>query len=369
MISLPSPLPPLGGTTHQRIQQIDDLRTAWNFLITERLHHLVQATEFTSLCDKDQHSLQDALDAQRIQENLRQELRQKELRTIVDALHHAGLFPVMLKGAALAPRLYPTAAARPSVDIDLLIPHDATDTAHRVFCAQGWISDAGVRGQWVSHQFSYRTDHSPALRTTIDVHWQLTNRQQLRDALRYAEIFSRAAAPQNHFPFAHRISNTDAMVHAIVHLIAHHHDEAIPAIWYLDIAALDAHMSPKARNAALAHLQERGLLDLAAMVWQRAETAIGFVPSSESTFLLTRPIPKRLRWSLAPQNRSQEILADLRALSSAQRLRYLGELVLPNEQNLRAAYGPADRHTPLWRLYLRRVWERGIVPRTPNDKR
>lgn len=366
MISLPPPLPPLGGTVREQIQDAQYLRNAWEILRAHRLYHLLEASDFTALSDGNRTELQRQVEALRTQDILRHAVRSQDLQKLISALHTADIFPIVLKGAALSTPLYPTPASRPSVDVDLLVPLEAVDALHRLMHTLGWISDAGVRGEWVSHQFSYRSPRSAALSTRVDIHWRLTNRPQLHHALGYDELFARATPPEERFPFAHCIALPDALIHAIVHLIAHHHGEENPAIWYLDIAALDARLSSAERIQVLAKLRDRGLLDLAAIAWQDAARLIGFTPSAESRFLGTHKVPKSLQWSLAPVSRPQEIVADLRALPTRSKLRYLRELLLPNEQNLRAAYGPADRHTPLWRLYVRRFQERGIRPRAPK---
>lgn len=64
---------------------------------------------------------------------------QRRLAETVAALDRAGIKGVMLKGAALATRVYGSFAERPMTDIDLLVPADRARDALRVLLATGWL--------------------------------------------------------------------------------------------------------------------------------------------------------------------------------------------------------------------------------------
>lgn len=360
MLQLASPLPPLGGRTWDRIAAIADKQSAVEFLWKERLYALLTDKDFPSLPSSARAELNDELYKIRTKLALRQAVRARDLEHVMHALQARGVMPVVLKGAALGPRLYPDAASRPSVDVDLLIAREDIDTVHEVFHAQGWVLAAGIRGHWVSSQWSYRTERSDALSTSVDIHWRLTNRPQLHHALSYQEVFRRAVSPDGRFPFAHTISSVHALVHAVVHLVAHHADEHIPVLWYLDIASLERSLSRGERLEAVSILRARGLLEIAAQVWQASALEIGFQPSEETAFLLHHPTTATDSWRFSAQTRAGQVFADLAALSWRARVGYLREVLFPPEDNLRAAYGDEAENTPLWRLYARRFLQRGI---------
>lgn len=367
MIELPSPLAPLGGHIVERIVAATDLQDARQLLWSERLYGLLTADAFHGLSDTDRGTLALELQQLRTRFEVRQEVRERDLYSAIRALHERGVNPVILKGAALGPRFYPSAASRPSVDVDLLISAQDISAVHDVFQTLGWKLASGVRGRWISSQWSYRTARSDALSTSLDIHWRLSNRPQLHYALAYKEILEQAHAPTKTFPFAHTISSTHALVHAVIHLIGHHRDEHIPALWYVDIATLERALTPEERARAIHILRARGLLALAAKTWQDAAKDIGFQPSEETAFLLKASARREDGWKVAPSTRVGEVLADLSALSGYQRIGYLRELLFPPEESLRAAYGDTDRDTALWRLYLRRLWARGV--RRKNEGR
>lgn len=354
------PLPPLGGQVAHRLATLQSASAAMAFLLTERLYGLLDANAFTNLSASEQSALDEALRALRTQAELRHTVRCRDLHDVVTALTEESIVPIALKGAALTPSVYPSAIARPSIDVDLFIPPDAVPDIHRTMTAHGWELSSGVRGRWVSSQFTYRSPRSEALSTSIDFHWRLTNRPRLNHALSYAELRAHSTYAPDRYPFVRCVWPVHALVHAVVHLVAHHRGEDIPAIWYMDIAALDALLSPAERLKALEILRTRGLLPLAAEAWQGANERIGFSPSRESAFLLDMPITQRSRWQLTPSSRLQEVAADLSSLRPTQRIYYLQELLFPPESSIRAAYGDADQDTPLWRLYLRRLRQRGV---------
>lgn len=362
----PHPLPPLVGHVAHRAARVQSASAAMAFLLEERLYGLLDADAFPSLSVSEHEALDGALRTLRTQAELRHTVRCRDLNEVVAALSEASIVPIALKGAALVHSVYPSAIARPSIDVDLFIPPASVPDIHRIMAARGWELSSGVRGRWVSSQFTYRSPRSEALSTSIDFHWRLTNRPRLNHALSYAELRAHSTVVPDRYPFVRCVSPVHALVHAVVHLVAHHRGEDIPAIWYVDIAALDTLLSPAERLKAIGILRTRGLLPIAAEAWQGAAKHIGFSPSRESAFLLDMPIAQRSRWQLTPSTRIQEVAADLSSLGPAQRIYYLQELVFPPESSIRAAYGDADQDTPLWRLYLRRLRQRGI--RRAKDK-
>jgi hypothetical protein len=59
-------------------------------------------------------------------------------RAAAVALEHEGIFPVMLKGPALAARLYGESAARVCSDLDWFVPASSLDALHCVMAREGW---------------------------------------------------------------------------------------------------------------------------------------------------------------------------------------------------------------------------------------
>lgn len=360
---MPTPLdqlPPLSGQIGHRLATIACPSAAVELLVRERLYGILNAEAFDGLSQSNQQAVNEALGVLRTQAELRHAVRCRDLRAATAALAERNIFPIALKGAALVPSVYHSAIARPSIDVDLFIPPESVPEIHRTMETLGWTLSSGIRGRWVSSQFAYRSPRSDALSTTIDFHWRLTNRPRLNHALSYDELRAHAIPQNERYPFAHRVSLVHALVHAVVHLVAHHRSDDIPAIWHLDIAALDAQLSSQERRQAIKILRTRGLLPLAAKAWQQAAKSIGFSPSKETKFLLDVVPQHPSLWQLIPSSRVQEVAADLSSLRPVQRIYYLRELIFPPESSIRAAYGDSDKDTALWRLHLRRLRQRGV---------
>ena len=68
-------------------------------------------------------------------------LRQRQLIAVLDALAVEGIYPVVMKGTALAYSLYESPAARPRADTDLLIRRDQVDHVRRVLGRPGAVND------------------------------------------------------------------------------------------------------------------------------------------------------------------------------------------------------------------------------------
>ena len=78
-------------------------------------------------------------DPTRVQALANVALRARELRLVLQALHTAGLVPVLLKGAAfLAARAYPDSTPRPMGDLDLWLLPEHIDTALDVLQRLGY---------------------------------------------------------------------------------------------------------------------------------------------------------------------------------------------------------------------------------------
>lgn len=63
-----------------------------------------------------------------------------EIHCIVEALHSAGIEPVLLKGAAYVALELPVARGRLFGDVDVLVARDVIERAERAFLLHGWLS-------------------------------------------------------------------------------------------------------------------------------------------------------------------------------------------------------------------------------------
>src|SRR6185436_811387 len=79
-------------------------------------------------------------------------VRAHEITHVLDALAARRVFPILMKGAALAYSLYPSPAMRPRVDTDLLIPREDIAAARDVLLRRGYVEPAMTDGELVLGQ-------------------------------------------------------------------------------------------------------------------------------------------------------------------------------------------------------------------------
>lgn len=96
-----------------------------------------------------------------------------EAAPAIAALERAGIFTLLLKGAALALTAYPSPGLRPMTDVDVLVPERMAAAARRVLVEEGWRPDPPEPEQRLAHLhaqgFVREAGGSPA---ALDLHWR-----------------------------------------------------------------------------------------------------------------------------------------------------------------------------------------------------
>ena len=147
------------------------------------------------------------------------------LAEAIQAFDDAGIRAVVLKGFAISEAVYPGAAARPMVDLDLLV-RDA-DAAGAAAC----LERLGYRDE---------PDHNPAFdrrfggeirfrradenRLAVELHWDLLNSEWPRRAMRIpAEAWWQRAVPLAIGPVrTWALAPDDTLLYLAIHLAIHH---------------------------------------------------------------------------------------------------------------------------------------------------
>ena len=348
------------GSLGRAFSRITTHQAALDSLLRERLYGLGTSAWFPALGPDECAALDRALTEARLRETVRIAVREEHWLEAMDALHRHGISAIALKGFALARALYDTPSQRPSLDMDVIVDINDVPRIHELMPTIGWSLPYGVRGQYTSHQFTWAKGDEGPTRALIDFHWRITNRPALSRFLTHNHLHERATTREingRHVTLVHPI---DALLHAVIHIVAHHRGDAIPALWYVDIALLEASLRPDERVTFVRNLAANGISSIAAKIWRDAHEIIGFEPHPETRWLLHSHDARRDLWQQIPENRGSEIIADLMALRVEDRLHYLRELLLPNERSLRIAFGDQASDTPLWQLRLRRIVQGGV---------
>jgi hypothetical protein len=159
------------------------------------------------------------------------------LRGLLQIAFQHGVRPLLYKGAALAHRVYERSWERPRSDADLLIAETDEPLMRRALEAAGYERAWAVDGALVTRQFQYCRASPPQPEQHVDVHTRLFNPVAFADALNWADADARAVALPALGPTARTLSDSDALLVACLHRVAHHHD-APRLIWLCDIDRL-----------------------------------------------------------------------------------------------------------------------------------
>ena len=111
-----------------------------------------------------------------VQTALRNEMFQKELAVILQALAQDGIEPVLLKGSALNLVVYQDPGERFHADIDLLVSPDQLDKTCAIMRGCGYEIDDKTHPEnfYRRHHFHLIFRHSRRAWCCIEIHWDLT---------------------------------------------------------------------------------------------------------------------------------------------------------------------------------------------------
>lgn len=165
------------------------------------------------------------------------QLQDKELERVCTALNQAEVCYLLIKGAALCYRIYPTPELRPKIDTDIFVDESALTDLKLTLGRIGYESIVAHDGGLVSYQTGMRYTDDYGVAHTIDIHWRLTNRHEYRDILGF-EYVNASSVQVPRFPFAVNTPNdVFALSLACMHLVGHHSDDP-RLIWLYDMHLL-----------------------------------------------------------------------------------------------------------------------------------
>jgi len=209
---------------------------------------------------------QQALDAAVIEA-----LRLADLREVLAALGGAA---VIMKGTALAYSIYPAPELRPRSDTDLLIERGEIDRVRRVLTSIGFDETPTSGDELGVRQHSFSRHDRFGVRHIYDVHLDIANNAVVSDALRYDELRARAVALTAISPDAFGPCNADALLHACIHRVVHHHDSD-RLIWLYDIHLLRERMTDDEHREFWDLAAERRVTAICAASVEAANRAFG----------------------------------------------------------------------------------------------
>ena len=186
-------------------------------------------------------------------EALADEVRRRELQSVLAALDAAGVRGLLMKGAALAYLCYPHPALRPRCDTDLLIKQDDQATVNRVMEELGYRRGTLTSGDLAMPQFMLVKADRTRVWHAYDFHVKIANPAVFSDLLSFEDAAARSVAVPALGESARALGPVDALLLACIHRVAHHQDSE-KLLWLYDIHLLASGMDHPTfeRFAALA---------------------------------------------------------------------------------------------------------------------
>ena len=288
----------------------------------------------------------------------KQMLRQDEISRVLSALADGGVEALLLKGVPLSFWLYPRPWLRPSCDTDLFVHARDRRRTREIFAGLGYQAPAAVTGELVSHQFTMARRDGSGIDHHFDIHWKISNPQAFSNLLTLEEMAASSRAVPELGPNARGPCPVHALLHALIHRVAHF-APADRIIWLYDIHLL---------GEALGEDEWREFADaavakgVALVCLDGLEAAGELFPSPAS-----RPWTATLRRRLDPEREkattaflAKEVdplsvfRSDLAQLGWAGRARLVREHLFPSTAYMRRRYATGSRLLLPW-LYLRRI--------------
>ncbi|MDQ3348989.1 MAG: nucleotidyltransferase family protein [Acidobacteriota bacterium] len=290
------------------------------------------------------------------------EVRERELKRVLEALHETGVDALLIKGAHLASSCYPESHLRTRSDTDLFVRAGDRRIVGAALARLRYRPQSLQTGHLVLGQTLF--DRDDAVGAALDVHWRIAQPALAASLFEFDDLWSRSVPLTRLSLVARGPSAADALALACVHQAAHHPGHDL-LLWMYDIHLLLTGFSPDDARAFVKLVEMRRM---AAVCVAGLESAAVVFPGPLVTDLLARLRPadpgEPSAALLRPHGRLRGILLDLRALDGFEaRARLAAGHLFPPPAYMRETFGPSSRAPLAW-LYLRRLWRaarRGCV--------
>jgi hypothetical protein len=268
-------------------------------------------------------------------------IRHAELQAALAQLSAAGVRPIVFKGAAVAHSHYPAPHLRVRADTDLLVPASEVPAMEDVLGRLGYVRPAETSGRLVSYQSHYHKIDRYGIVHAFDVHWRISNLQELANRFTYDELRQCGVPLDALGPSAVTVDDAHALLLALLHR-AGHHPGSRNLLWLYDLHLLARGLGPEeikrlgevAGTRVLARLAADGL-SLAGDCFGNA--AVGPVIDALST---RGPRQDDAVVVQGPWSQAGVLRLDLDALPDWRtRGRLIREHLFPSPAYMRARYG------------------------------
>lgn len=271
--------------------------------------------------------------------------RNHEFVHVIKALQCAGLSPVVFKGQALAYTMYPQPWLRPRTDIDALIEWPSFEATVDVLTSLGYERTVAIDADLVLPQLSLHK-HRHGMSHVWDLHWRISNRPALAEALTSMEILANTVETRVNDTAFLIPDRVYSLLIGCLHLVGHHADE-IRLIWLYDLHVLVSSMNESEYERFL----DRSLrtAPLQAACHAALEATQRYLPA-ERTDALCRALDPgvKARWAM-DQRYLDGLLGDVSAIGRGNRLRFVAQHLCPSADYMIKRFGIRRRwQLPYW---------------------
>ena len=267
-------------------------------------------------------------------------VRAHEIAQVLESLAGRQVFPILLKGTALAYTVYLSPSMRPRLDTDLLIARDHVAATREVLSRRGYIEATMTDGEFVFGQFPMAKVDRWGVEHVFDIHWRISSQSLFASVLTYDELDADAIMVPALGAYARAAASAHALLLACVHPVMHHRNTE-RLIWFRDIDLLVRRMSNEEldRFVHLA-LRKRMARICAHQLSIAVEQHHSPVPAMVMTRLRSASSAEPAAVYLRPHRRwHHELLWNLRNLPSwSDRRQLLREVLVPNAEYMLEAY-------------------------------
>lgn len=291
---------------------------------------------------------------------LEAEIVNRELARVLDAAGEAGVWTVVIKGAAIAHTHYPQSYLRARGDSDLVIQHEDRGRLAAILVSCGYAPADAVDGALVTQQEQWTRALGRDLVHTVDVHWKVFNRHAFADVFTAAELLDRSQ-PEPALARRARVPHpVDALLIACVHRVAHHAGQE-DTLWLYDIRLLAESLSDADAIEFVRLATERRVAAVCADSLRAGEREIGArLPASIQSWLADARWQERREATaefLRPPREVDNLVSDLGALPDMRtRARLVWQHLFPRPGYMLQKYGTQSR-VLLPYLYVKRIIE------------
>ncbi len=188
-------------------------------------------------------------------------VREREIASVLSALHAVDVGALLVKGTGLAYTVYHSPELRPRIDTDILVPHDQLARAIGALEEVGYSPTAQNTGQLVSHQLAMVRHDRHGVWHVLDLHWKIANPQVFADLLTFDELSASAIGVPSLGPHARTLAPAHALLLAIIHLAAHHAHH-VRLIWLYDLHLICTTLTPPVFEQVVSTARARGLANV-----------------------------------------------------------------------------------------------------------